>query len=96
MAGALCFLLFTMNHNRKAGPPGNTRPGSTRRPANVYPIEDFLEIQRLMKRLGLSPADCLSILLGVLLSYEEAERDREAAQGLDVPLWVLGYGPTGN
>ena len=58
---------------------------------NVYPLQTFLEIQRLMRALGLSPADCLSILLDALLSIQDAERLREDAQGCPFPLWLYGH-----
>lgn len=33
---------------------------------HIYPIESFVKIQALMRRLNLSPADCLQILAEVL------------------------------
>lgn len=59
--------------------------------SNVYPIQDFLEVQRLMAKLALSPADALSILKDTLLSFEEADRLLDAIQDVDVPCFLTGF-----
>lgn len=58
------------------------------------PIQTFLEIQRLMRKLGLTPADCLSLLLDTLRSFEQAEREHEEARHLDYPYWCYGLPAT--
>ena len=60
-------------------------------PATVYPIQSFLEIQRLMKRLGLTPADCLQLLAEVLSDLDR--QIEEEADGLPFPLAFLDERP---
>ena len=54
------------------------------------PGEDLVEILSLMERLEMTPAGCLALLVDVLRSFDEAERDRTAAQHLDFPSWAYG------
>jgi hypothetical protein len=54
------------------------------------PGEDLVEILALMERLRMTPADCLALLADVLRSFDEAERERIAAQHLDFPRWAYG------
>ena len=78
-----------MNQNpRQTTSEGPEQDGG---PAAVYPIQSFLEIQRLMKRLGLTPADCLQLLAEVL-----SDLDRQIDQeddGLPFPLALLDEHP---
>ena len=45
--------------------PNTMNPNSTARrlPPNVYPLQTFLDIERLMAKLNLTPADCLELLV---------------------------------
>lgn len=43
----------------------------------VYPIESFVKIQVLMRKLNLSPADCLSLLADVLEDLDRQVQDNE-------------------
>ena len=78
-----------MNHRPRRTTDESPQPDSG--PATVYPIQSFLEIQRLMKRLGLTPADCLQLLAEVL-----SDLDRQVDQeddGLPFPLAFLDERP---
>lgn len=61
---------------------------------NVYPIQTFLEIQRLMRKLNLTPADCLTILAESLSDLDrqidEHEAEREATLHLPFPAPCYG------
>lgn len=63
---------------------------------NVYPIQSFLEINRLLRKLNLTPADGLQLLADVLGDLDRQIEEQEAAQHADVPLWLFeGMGRTG-
>ena len=63
---------------------------------NVYPIQSFLEINRLLRKLSLTPADGLQLLAEVLGDLDRQIEEHEAAQQADVPLWLFeGMGRTG-
>lgn len=57
---------------------------------NVYPIQSFLEIKRLLKKLNLTPADGLQLLAEVLadLDHQIEEHEQQSAAGL--PSWLYG------
>lgn len=59
-------------------------------PSFQTPGEDLVEVLILMERLGMTPADTLALLVDVLRSFDEAERERIAAQHLDFPRWAYG------
>ena len=53
---------------------------------HVYPIESFVKIQALMRKLNLSPADCLQILAEVLEDLDSQIEDfEESGDGLPFP-----------
>ena len=63
---------------------------------NVYPIQSFLEIERLLKKLNLTPADGLQLLAEVLGDLDRQIEEHEEARHADVPLWLFeGTGQTG-
>src|SRR5690606_312561 len=70
--------------------PGHPYGDPSMKQDNVYPIQTFLELQRLMRKFDLKPADCLSLLLDVLRSFEDAEREQEEGDGLPFPRWCYG------
>ena len=56
------------------------------RPARIYPIENLLTIQTLMKKLNLTPGDCLSLLAEMLEDLDRQITDHEAeGDGLPFP-----------
>jgi len=54
---------------------------------NVYPIQSFLEIERLLKKLNLTPADGLQLLVDVLTDLDRQIEEYETARHADAPLW---------
>lgn len=56
----------------------------TKPPAPVYPFQSFLEIQRLMQKLNLTPADCLQ-LLAEFLSDLDCQIEQHEAEGDGLP-----------
>ena len=44
---------------------------------HVYPIESFVKIQAFMRKLNLTPADCLQILAEVLEDLDSQEIEHE-------------------
>ena len=63
---------------------------------NVYPIQSFLEIERLLKKLNLTPADGLQLLAEVLGDLDRQIEEHEEARHADVPLRLFeGAGRTG-
>ncbi|PAP79217.1 hypothetical protein B1759_12765 [Rubrivirga sp. SAORIC476] len=66
----------------------STTPATTThdRPARIYPIENLLTIQTLMKKLNLTPGDCLSLLAEMLEDLDRQITDHEAeGDGLPFP-----------
>ena len=59
-------------------------------PPNVVPLRAFVEVGRLMRKLGMSPADCLELLADVLADFERRADEHEAKHDANFPLWVLG------
>ena len=54
--------------------------------APIYPLQSFLEIQRLMTKLHLTPADCLQLLAEVLGDLDRQIEEHEAeGDGLPFP-----------
>ena len=64
-----------------------------RLPPNVYPLQAFLDIERLMQKLNLTPADCLGLLAEVLGDLDRQIDAHEAEEDAPFPLWVLGGVP---
>ena len=62
-------------------------PTPTRRlPPNVYPLQTFLNVERLMAKLNLTPADCLELLAETLESLDHQIKEFEAqGDGLPFP-----------
>lgn len=58
---------------------------------NVYPIQSFLEIERLLKKLNLTPADGLRLLAEVLQDLDRQIEEHEAIEDIPLPKWI--YGP---
>jgi len=52
----------------------------------VYPIESFLRIQALMRRLNMTPADALQLLAEVLEDLDRQFEEYEAGEHLLSPL----------
>ena len=59
-------------------------------PPNVVPLHAFVEVSRLMRKLGMSPADCLDLLAGALTDLDREIDAYEDALDADVPLWLVG------
>ena len=59
-------------------------------PPNVYPLRTFLRVERLMRKLGLSPADCLNLLADVLTDFDSQVDEHEGKQDAPFPLWLVG------
>ena len=54
--------------------------------ARVYAIETFLKVQALMRKLNLTPADCLNLLAEILEDLDRQIEDYEAeGDGLPFP-----------
>ena len=61
----------------------------TRRlPPNVYPLQTFLSVERLMAKLNLTPADCLELLAETLECLDHQITEHEA-QGDGLPFLPL-------
>ena len=63
-------------------------PNPTKRlPPNVYPLQTFLNVERLMAKLNLTPADCLELLAEALESLDHQIMEHEVqGDGLPFPL----------
>ena len=72
-----------------------TRTPRRRRPLppNVYPLQTFLRVERLMRKLGLTPADCLDLLADVLADLDRQVEEHEGKQDAPFPLWLVGEAP---
>ena len=57
---------------------------------HIYPIESFVKIQALMRKLNLTPADCLQILSDVLEDIDSQAMEHEAVEDTPLPKWVHG------
>lgn len=79
---------MTPNSNQKPTPSRSPTTGADSAPEP--PLRSFLEVERLMQELGLTPADCLVILRDALLDLQEAERRAEEAKHLPLPYWCYG------
>ena len=78
MTGDLCF-----PPSRPCHEPTQQNPP---RPASFSPIETLLTIQTLMKKLNLTPGDCLSLLAEMLEDLDRQITDHEAeGDGLPFP-----------
>ncbi len=75
-------------------PERQTKPRDPRRrrelPPNVVPIRSFLEVQRLMRRLDMTPAECLDLLAGALADLERQVTEYDDQLGFDHPAWTVG------
>ena len=67
--------------------PINTNDNTQQK--NVYPIQSFLEIERLLEKLNLTPADGLQLLAEVLQDLERQIEEYEDAQNADLPPWLF-------
>lgn len=66
----------TSTHNKAHDLRTLPEPGNTR----VYSIHSFLTIQTLMKKLNLTPADCLELLAETLEGLDCQITEHEQAQ----------------
>ena len=57
----------------------NPNPTTRRLPPNVYPLQTFLNVERLMAKLNLTPADCLELLAETLECLDQQITEFEAA-----------------
>ncbi len=56
---------------------------------NVYPVQSFLEVERLLRKLNLTPADGLQLLAEVLGDLDRQIEEHEDAQDADVPYRIF-------
>jgi hypothetical protein len=69
----------------------NCPPTSRSENARVYPIQSFLQIERLLKKLNMTPADGLQLLAEVLADLDRQIEDHEQeGDGLPFPSTMLG------
>ena len=62
-------------------------------PPNVVPLHAFAEVARLMRKLGLTPADCLDLLADALADLDRQIDEHEAKRDAPFPLWLVGEVP---
>ena len=72
----------------------NQRP--RRLPPNVYPLQAFLDIERLMWKLGMTPGEVLTLLAEVLADLDRQIEAHDAQDDVAFPLWALGGVPAGD
>ena len=61
-------------------------PTTRRLPPNVYPLQAFLDIERLMFKLNMTPADVLTLLADVLKDLDRQITEFEGhGDGLPFP-----------
>lgn len=60
-----------------------------RLPPNVYPLQAFLDIERLMHKLNMTPAEVITLLAEVLTDLDRQITEHEAESDLPSPLWVF-------
>lgn len=69
-------------------------PPTTTETPRVYPIQSFLTIERLLKKLDLTPADGLQLLAEILedldRQIQEHEAEEQAALHLGMPVQAYG------
>ena len=71
-----------------------TNSKARRLPPNVYPLQAFLDVERLMHKLNMTPADVLTLLAEVLTDLDQQIDAHEAQDDVSFPLWVLGGVPS--
>ena len=67
-----------------------TNSEARRLPPNVYPLQAFLDVERLMHKLNMTPADVLTLLAEVLTDLDQQIDAHEAQDDVSFPLWALG------
>lgn len=80
-------------HENTPDPNDRPRRDPRRRrrlPPNVVPLRDFVEVQRLMKKLNLTPADVLGMAHDLLADLDRQIEEEKAREEAPFPLWVLG------
>ena len=82
MAGAFPFDIMTTNRTTRRLPP------------NVYPLQAFLDIERLMHKLGMTPGEVLTLLAEVLADLDRQVEAHDAQDDVAFPLWALGGVPS--
>ena len=60
-----------------------------RLPPNVYPLQAFLDIERLMHKLNMTPAEVVTLLAEVLTDLDRQISEHEAKADSALPLWAL-------
>ena len=65
---------------------------SAMRTTNVYPLQSVLEVQRLMRKLNITPADCLQMLAELLADLDRQIEEHEE-KDLPYPLAFLDERP---
>ena len=76
MAGAFPFDIMTTNRTTRRLPP------------NVYPLQAFLDIERLMHKLGMTPGEVLTLLAEVLADLDR-QIDQHEMEGDGLPFAAL-------
>ena len=76
MAGAFSFDPMTTNRTPRRLPP------------NVYPLQAFLDIERLMHKLGMTPGEVLTLLAEVLADLDR-QIDQHEMEGDGLPFAAL-------
>lgn len=71
-----------------------TNPKPRRLPPNVYPLQAFLDIERLMWKLGMTPAEVMTLLAEVLKDLDQQIDAHDAQDDVAFPLWALGGIPS--
>lgn len=69
----------------------NCLPMSGTDKAKVYPIQSFLQIERLLRKLNMTPADGLQLLADVLTDLDRQVEDHEA-EGDGLPFSPSEFG----
>lgn len=61
-------------------------PTTRRLPPNVYPLQAFLDIERLMFKLNMTPADVMTLLADVMKDLDRQITEfEESGDGLPFP-----------
>lgn len=86
-----------MNDNERNSDRDRRRDPRRRRrlPPNVVPLHDFIEVQRLMKKMDLRPADVLGMVHDFLSDLDRQIEEHEARESVQIPLWMIGETPPG-